>query len=332
MKKLGLVSLTAMALIIPSTSGFAAVDANCGEGNGEVTCLQVPVKDLATEEKAYQFLQEHYIFYGYADGEAHLDRLTNRAQVAVTLQRMFSLQAPTKLADGPNPNPYKDLAYHWAADDIHAVHEAGWMKYDGEEFKPNQTITLQELAEILVRVAELNTGEYASIWLPADSEYQDDLAAALTEKLIRGSDDYKAEATRGDLAFALNQLYHYMLEKEPSSVMSALVPSLKVEQTDDNWSWTFDIKNQSEDVQTVAFSSGLNFDYILYKDGKKVEQYSDGKFFIMIYKEQEVGKGEGLNYKGVFSDLEPGEYTLETWLVAKGWPQVRDKVSFIVEE
>lgn len=325
MKKYGIIGLTTFTLLIPSTAGFAATDGICS-GEGEITCLAAPVNEYASEQEAYSFLQDISVFHGYTNGDAHLERKTNRAQVAATLYRMFSLEIPKINA------PYSDLHNHWALDEINAIHTAGWMQYKGKAFKPNQTITLQELAEILAKVAKLNTNEYASIWLPADSEYQDDLAAVLTEKLLEGSDDYRAEATRGDLAVALYQLYHYMEKKEPGSVMSALVPSLNIEQNEDKWMWSFDILNRTEETQTVTFSSGLNFDYILYKDGEKVEQFSDGKQFIMIYVEKELEAGDALNFKGNFSDLAPGEYKLEIWLAAKEWPQVRKTLSFEVEK
>ncbi|MET3697099.1 intracellular proteinase inhibitor BsuPI [Bacillus oleivorans] len=325
MKKLGMIGLTTVSLLIPSSIGLAATDGVC-TGN-EVTCLQLPENgEWIAEDEAYQFLHGLGVFHGYANGEAQLAQKTTRAQVAATLQRMFQLEIPGSVS------PHQNLAGYWAYDVIRAVQEAGWMVYEDGKFQPGKHITSQELAEILAKAAKLNTGDYASIWLPADSEYQDDLAAVLTEKLLPGADDYTIEVTRGDLAVSLYQLYHYMIKKEPGSVISALFSSLKVDQQDEGWKWSFDVVNQTEAKQTVTFSSGMEYDYILYKDGEKIEQFSDGKQFIMIYQEKELAQGDKLHYEGSFQNLEPGNYTLEVWLAAKGVAQAKKTVSFAVEE
>ncbi len=325
MKKLGIIGLTTVSLLIPSSIGFAATNGVC-TGN-EVTCMQLPEKgEWIAEDEAYQFLHGIGVFHGYDNGMAELDQKTTRAQVAATLQRMFQLQIPEKAT------PHQDLAGHWAYDAIRAVHAAGWMVYEDGKFQPGKHITTQELAGILAKAAKLNTGDYASIWLPADTDYQDDLAAVLTEKLLPGTDDYTIEVTRGDLAISLYQLYHFMVKKEPGSVISALFSSLKVDQQDKSWKWSFDVENQSEAKQTVTFTSGLQYDYILYKDGEKIEQFSDGKQFIMIYQEKELAQGEELHFEGAFQNLEPGNYMLEVWLVAKGVPNVKKTVSFAVAQ
>ena len=325
MKKLGIIGLAAASLFIPSSVGLAATDGVC-TGN-DITCMQLPEKEQwIAEDEAYQFLHGIGVFHGYANGKAQLDQKATRAQVAATLQRMFQLEIPDKFT------PHQDLKRHWAYDVIRAVHESGWMVYEDGEFQSGKPVTAQELAEILAKAAQLNTGEYASIWIPADSDYQDDLAAVLTEKLLPGANDYTIEVTRGKLAISLYQLYHYMVTKEPGSVISALNSSLQMDQKDKNWKWSFDVENQSEAKQTVTFTSGLQYDYILYKDGKKIEQFSDGKQFIMIYQEKELVQGEKLQYEGVFKNLTPGHYTLEIWLAAKGTPQVKKTISFEVKE
>ena len=213
-------------------------------------------------------------------------------QKATRAQVAATLQRMFQLEIPDKFTPHQDLKRHWAYDVIRAVHESGWMVYEDGEFQSGKPVTAQELAEILA----------------------------------------KAEVTRGKLAISLYQLYHYMVTKEPGSVISALNSSLQMDQKDKNWKWSFDVENQSEAKQTVTFTSGLQYDYILYKDGKKIEQFSDGKQFIMIYQEKELVQGEKLQYEGVFKNLTPGHYTLEIWLAAKGTPQVKKTISFEVKE
>ena len=317
----GLLSLTLAASIFNPT--YAAVDSNCGEG--EVTCLEVVKKVLTLDEK-YAFLQDKEIFKGKADGKAHLDKKMTRAELAVVIDRMLELEVKGK-------HSFKDLKKHWAKDEIEAVVDAGYMEGSEGKFLPNKHVTLEELASVLVKVTELDTGDYASIWLPGSDWAQGYLAAALTEELLGKADDYTAKATRGDLVQSIYQTYQ-MLFTNGGIVAGTLEPSLTyVENKNGSFDFTYEVKNQTEKVQTLEFTSGQRFDYDLYKDGKEIYQYSMDKMFILEYAQIELKQGEELTFNDTLKDLKPGNYEIEFWLADKdnAWPDAKTKISFKVK-
>ncbi|NNU83746.1 proteinase inhibitor [Geobacillus sp. BMUD] len=114
-------------------------------------------------------------------------------------------------------------------------------------------------------------------------------------------------------------------------IAGTLEPSLTYKKKNGVYVFTFTVKNQTERVQTVTFTSGKKYDYILYRDGKKVKQFSEGKMFAQIYEERTLKQGEELSFQETFRGLKPGTYTLEWWLADKNWPNARAKVTFTVE-
>jgi hypothetical protein len=110
-----------------------------------------------------------------------------------------------------------------------------------------------------------------------------------------------------------------------------LKPSLTYEKKDGNYVVTFTVKNQTERVQTVTFTSGKKYDYILYRNGKKVKQFSEGKMFTQIYEERPLKQGEALVFTETFTDLPKGNYKLEWWLADKNWPNAKATIAFTVE-
>jgi hypothetical protein len=118
---------------------------------------------------------------------------------------------------------------------------------------------------------------------------------------------------------------------ERGMIAGALEPSLTYEKKDGKYVVTFKVKNQTKHVQTVTFTSGKKYDYILYRDGKKVKQFSDGKMFTQIYEQRPLKQGEELVFHETFTDLPPGHYTLEWWLADKNWPNAKATITFTVE-
>jgi hypothetical protein len=110
-----------------------------------------------------------------------------------------------------------------------------------------------------------------------------------------------------------------------------LKPSLTYEKKDGNYVVTFTVKNQTDRVQTVTFTSGKKYDYILYRDGKKVKQFSEGKMFTQIYEERPLKQGEALVFTETFADLPKGNYKLEWWLADKNWLNAKATIMFTVE-
>jgi hypothetical protein len=118
---------------------------------------------------------------------------------------------------------------------------------------------------------------------------------------------------------------------ERGMIAGALKPSLTYEKKDGNFVVTFTVKNQTERVQTVTFTSGKRYDYILYRNGKKVKQFSEGKLFTQIYEERPLKQGEELVFTETFTDLPKGNYKLEWWLADKNWPNAKATITFTVE-
>jgi hypothetical protein len=120
-------------------------------------------------------------------------------------------------------------------------------------------------------------------------------------------------------------------QTEQGIVAGTLEPSLTYEKKDGNYVVAFTVKNQTERVQTVTFTSGKRYDYILYRNGKKVKQFSEGKLFTQIYEERPLKQGEELVFTETFTDLPKGNYKLEWWLADKNWPNAKATITFTVE-
>lgn len=313
--------MAAMVLIVP-TSALASADGSSIQ-NEEVRPISAPI--TVSLEDRYEFLREKGILKGKKDGKAHFDSSLTRAELAVSLYRLF------KLEDKNGKSTYKDVHKHWAKDAILAVTVKGWMQGEkGNKFNPNHKMTIEEVAKVLVQATELNVDEYASIWLPASTWAQGYMAAALTEGFISGEDDYRNNALRSHLVYSLYEVYHFLNPKEDGIVAGSLEPKISLSNTEDDYKWTFTVKNQTEKEQIVNIS-GSTFDYLLKKDGKKLEQYTDNKKFIMIYIEKTLKQGEELTFSGEFLDLKKGEYELEVWLSDTNWPDARATVQFEVK-
>ena len=92
----------------------------------------------------------------------------------------------------------------------------------------------------------------------------------------------------------------------------------------------FKVKNTSDAPEKVTFRSGQRYDYILYRDGERVEQFSEDKMFIMIYEELLVGAGDSLDFQIPLTNLQPGNYKIVVWLADRDWPTVRERLEFTV--
>ncbi|WP_417898688.1 BsuPI-related putative proteinase inhibitor [Bacillus haimaensis] len=92
----------------------------------------------------------------------------------------------------------------------------------------------------------------------------------------------------------------------------------------------FIVENTSNKPEKVTFTSGQRYDYILYRDGKRVEQFSEGKFFIMIYEEIMVAPGDEMGFDIPLKNLTPGNYKVKVWLTGGNWPKARAELEFTI--
>lgn len=100
-------------------------------------------------------------------------------------------------------------------------------------------------------------------------------------------------------------------------VAGELETSLRIMKVNDQYVVEFRIKNQTEKLQTMSFTSGQKFDYIIKRDGKQIHKYSTGMNFTMAMEEKTLKQGEEIIYKETLPVLDPGSYTLSFWSTAK---------------
>lgn len=86
---------------------------------------------------------------GYPDGSFRPDNPISRAEFATMLVKAFKLEAK-------NGKVFKDTANHWAKDAIAAAAANGIVSgYDADTFAPNEFITREQMAVMVVRAARL---------------------------------------------------------------------------------------------------------------------------------------------------------------------------------
>lgn len=129
-------------------------------------------KDISADHWAYKAiktLSARHIVKGQGDDVFGVNKRTTRAEFASMLVRMLDLKA------GEIPSPFKDMkSGDWFAADIATAYSAGLIQgRTTVSFAPNDTISRQEMAVILIRAYEMKSGRVS-----ADSvkTYSDDAA------------------------------------------------------------------------------------------------------------------------------------------------------------
>ncbi|MDO3409735.1 S-layer homology domain-containing protein [Saccharibacillus sp. CPCC 101409] len=88
---------------------------------------------------------------GYKDGTFRPNHFITRAEFAAILNRTFNIQG------GNTSTMPKDIEGHWAKEDIKNLVSTGVIKgYTDDRFKPNQTITREEMMVMLSRIVNLD--------------------------------------------------------------------------------------------------------------------------------------------------------------------------------
>ncbi|MBS2771316.1 proteinase inhibitor [Anoxybacillus rupiensis] len=113
-------------------------------------------------------------------------------------------------------------------------------------------------------------------------------------------------------------------------VAGTLEPSLTYQKQNGRYLFIFSVKNQTEREQKVTFTSSQTYDYILYRNGKKFFQFSDGKMFTPVYEERMLKQGEELSFRNLLPPLPKGQYTITWWLADPQWPEAKATMSFSV--
>jgi hypothetical protein len=161
------------------------------------------------EETIDTFVQLKLI-NGYEDGTFRPNNPITRAEFAAILNRVFPIQG------GSTSKVLKDIDGTWAKDDIENLVAAGVISgYPDDTFRPNQTITREEMVVMLSRIVNLNGLEKD----PAKGQFNDlngayaaeEIEAAAQASIVsgkgNGSFDPKNNATRAEaLQIILNVL------------------------------------------------------------------------------------------------------------------------------
>ncbi|MEW9698586.1 S-layer homology domain-containing protein [Paenibacillus sp. SI8] len=162
-------------------------------------------------EKTIDTFIKLHVIEGYNDGTFKPDDQITRAEFAVILSRVFDIQ-------GGNPTSItlKDVGSHWAKDAIANLAEAGVISgYEDGTFKPDNTITREEMVILLSRIVDINNvskdttkgnfddlkGSYAANEIKAEAQ------AGIINGKADGKFDAKSNSTRAEaLQIILNAL------------------------------------------------------------------------------------------------------------------------------
>ena len=156
--------------------------------------------ELTAAEK-YEALKEAGIFAGTDKGD-NLEGTLTRAEVAGIVARLFELEQPAK-----NPS-FSDTEGHWAQNTIEAVNAAGYMTGVGfGKFAPNQTLTFEGLAALLMKVTGLEYAEEATVEGKVSDWAAKAVATVVEAGLMDAQEDYTVVASRADLAVSAYTIY-----------------------------------------------------------------------------------------------------------------------------
>ncbi|WEK54977.1 MAG: S-layer homology domain-containing protein [Candidatus Cohnella colombiensis] len=162
-------------------------------------------------EKTIDIFVQLNLINGYKDGTFRPNSPITRAEFATILNRAFHIQG------GSNTSVVlKDIDATWAKDDIENLVVAGVINgYTDGTFKPNQTITREEMTVMLSRIVNLNSlekdtakGHFSDL---SDAYAVEEIQVAAQAGIVSGKGDGrfdpKSDATRAEaLQMILNVL------------------------------------------------------------------------------------------------------------------------------
>ncbi|MFX0560654.1 S-layer homology domain-containing protein [Tepidibacillus infernus] len=186
-----------------------------------------------TPDAKFQALKDAGVMDGYADGTAGLDKTMTRAELAKVLVNTFELAPVTGKVDLFKDEPQDHWAYTQGY--IGAVVKAGLMqggkKADGTYgFRPNDQVSLQELAMVLVRALDLPVDENATVEGKTASWATASVAAAVKAGVLAAFGDFTVDASRADLVVGTYATYEaYQASKQPAIVSASAVGAKKLE-------------------------------------------------------------------------------------------------------
>ncbi|MNW53031.1 Cellulosome-anchoring protein precursor [compost metagenome] len=148
---------------------------------------------------------------GYPDGTFKPDGNITRAEFAVIVSKIFSLQSSTDAA------VFSDVGQHWAQPFIASLVTPGVINgYGDGTFRPNQNISRAEIIAIISRLVELKDGTASSFSDTRGYWNEDQINAAFQAGLIQGRTlDHFAPASSSTRAEAITIILR-SLELDPA--------------------------------------------------------------------------------------------------------------------
>lgn len=170
--------IVTLGFIVPSITTKAA----------EEQFSDVP-RDHIMADEIYQFVEKG-IIHGYTDGTFGPDDSITRAQTAVMLARVLELDVPKSEEVTKYFTDVKTEEI--SAGEIAAVAEAGIMTGKDEKFNPHDYLNREQLASVLARGFNLQSGEDVDVYLKNVSEPHRDSVQQLANLGITDQlDDYR---------------------------------------------------------------------------------------------------------------------------------------------
>ncbi|WP_261303308.1 S-layer homology domain-containing protein [Paenibacillus andongensis] len=176
-------------------------------------------------ERAIDIFVMLHVIEGYNDGTFRPDNAITRAEFAVILERVFDIRGGNSISAAMN-----DISHHWAKDAIEKLVEAGIIVgYEDGSFKPDNTITREEMVVMLSRILNLENvakdttkGNFVDL---KSSYAANEIIAEAQAGIIHGKTDGKFDAKSNATRAEVLQLILNALELKPQ--IKTLLDSLK---------------------------------------------------------------------------------------------------------
>src|SRR5699024_3474005 len=99
-----------------------------------------------------------------------------------------------------------------------------------------------------------------------------------------------------------------------------------------NPSLVYTVKNTGNEEEVLSFTTGQRYEHEISQDGEVLHRYSEGKAFTQALEDIPLAPGEEITFDVELPDLEPGEYTINIFLVASDiGPASEVKETIIIE-
>ncbi|WGU96631.1 BsuPI-related putative proteinase inhibitor [Paenibacillus dendritiformis] len=239
----------------------------------------------------------------------------SRADLAVLLAELFGLD--TKKTS----TTFADAAEHWATAQgaIPAVIEAGLMKgTDAEHFRPDRSVTYQEIIAVLVRGYQLD-----EIAAPAFDQAQSPSykSSAWAARYIHAAVSLSIVEDDLDFRKPISELTAKKLAEQFQEAVriSPLESKLEVGRSKQGEALlTFTVTNVSHEELVLPFSSSQRYDVkVTDSAGRVVYQASKDKVYLTVLGEETVLPGKSLTYREPVNLKRGQTYTVEFWLVTE---------------